>query len=71
MRSLFTVLKQRVVANLLHWGFRFVHLAYRYCTDFMVNLGNRTRTSYSEANTWVLLLFIPSLVALLMGVRIF
>lgn len=36
----------------------------------MVNLGNRTHTSYNEANTWVLLLLIPGLLALLVGVRV-
>ncbi|NML67058.1 hypothetical protein HHL22_17770 [Hymenobacter sp. RP-2-7] len=41
-----------------------------YCCDFMVNLGNRTHTSYYEANTWVLLLLLPGLVALLIGVRV-
>jgi hypothetical protein len=48
---------------------RLVHLAYWYCCDFMVNLGNLTHTSYNEANTWVLLLLIPGLLALLLGVR--
>lgn len=67
---LFAALKHCAVANLLHWGTRFVHFAYWYCTDFMVNLANRTHTSYNEANTWVLLLLIPGLVALLVGVRI-
>ena len=58
------------MANLWHWGSRFVHFAFWYCTDFMVNLANRTHTSYPEANTWVLLLLIPGLLALLIGVRI-
>lgn len=58
------------MGNLLHWGSRFVHFAFWYCTDFMVNLANRTHTSYPEANTWVLLLLIPGLLALLVGVRV-
>jgi hypothetical protein len=49
---------------------RFVHLAYWYCVDFMVNLANLTHTSYHEANTWVLLLGLPGLLALLIGVRV-
>ncbi len=48
---------------------RLVHLAYWYCCDFMVNLGNLTHTSYNEANTWVLLVLLPGLLALLIGVR--
>ena len=56
--------------NLLEAGARLVHFAFWYCTDFMVNLGNRTHTSYNEANTWVLLLLIPGVLALLLGVRI-
>nr|WP_233169217.1 serine hydrolase domain-containing protein [Hymenobacter sp. BT523] len=36
----------------------------------MANLANRTHTSYNETNTWVLLLLIPGLLALLTGVRI-
>ena len=47
-----------------------VHVAYWYCCDFMVNLGNLTHTSYDQANTWVLLLGIPGLLALLIGVRV-
>ena len=49
---------------------RFVHVAYWYCVDFMVNLANLTHTSYHEANTWVLLLGLPGLLALLIGVRV-
>ena len=49
---------------------RFIHLAFWYCCDFMINLGNFTHTSYSEANTWVLLVLIPGLLALLIGVRV-
>ncbi|MFD2721695.1 hypothetical protein ACFST9_23465 [Hymenobacter monticola] len=56
--------------SLLTWGARLVHFAYWYCTDFMVNLANRTHTSYPEANTWVLLLLIPGLLTLLLGVRV-
>ena len=56
--------------TLLHLLSRLVHLAYWYCCDFMVNLGNLTHTSYNEANTWVLLLLIPGLLALLIGVRV-
>ena len=44
--------------------------AFWYCTDFMVNLANLTKTSYHETNTWVLLLFLPGLLSLLIGVRI-
>jgi hypothetical protein len=46
------------------------HWAFWYCCDFMANLGNRTHTSYYEANTWVLLLLLPGLLALLIGVRV-
>jgi hypothetical protein len=49
---------------------RFVQVAYWYCVDFMVNLANLTHTSYHEANTWVLLLGLPGLLALLIGVRV-
>lgn len=56
--------------SLLHWGTRFVHFAFWYCTDFMVNLANRTHTSYDEANTWILLLLIPGLISLLIGIRV-
>lgn len=49
---------------------RLVHLAYWYCVDFMVNLANRTHISYNEANTWVLLVLLPGLLALLVGVRV-
>lgn len=49
---------------------RFVHVAYWYGVDFMVNLANLTHTSYHEANTWVLLLGLPGLLALLIGVRV-
>jgi hypothetical protein len=49
---------------------RLGQLAYWYCVDFMVNLANLTGTSYPEANTWVLLLFIPALLSLLLLVRL-
>lgn len=49
---------------------RFVHFAFWYCTDFMVNLANLTCTSYDEANTWILLLLIPGLLSLLIGIRV-
>ncbi len=49
---------------------RFVHLAFWYCVDFMVNLANLTHSSYPEANTWVLLLLLPGLLAGLIGVRV-
>ena len=55
---------------LLHLMHQLVHFAYWYCTDFMVNLANLTRSSYDEANTWVLLLGIPGLLAGLIGVRV-
>jgi len=42
--------------TLIHLAARFVHWAFWYCTDFMVNLANLTHTSYDEANTWVLLI---------------
>lgn len=56
--------------SLAHLAARLVHLAYWYCVDFMVNLANLTHTSYPEANTWVLLLLLPGLLALLIGVRV-
>jgi predicted signal transduction protein with EAL and GGDEF domain len=55
---------------LLHLLARLVHLAYWYCCDFMVNLANNAHVSYNEANTWVLLVGIPGLLALLIGVRV-
>ena len=58
------------MSSLVHLLARLVQLAYWYCCDFMVNLGNLTHTSYDEANTWVLLLLVPGLLALLIGVRI-
>ena len=36
----------------------------------MVNLANLTHSSYPEANTWVLLLLLPGLLAGLIGVRV-
>jgi hypothetical protein len=56
--------------TLLHLLARVAHLAFWYCCDFMVNLANLTHTSYYEANTWVLLLLLPGLLALLIGVRV-
>ncbi len=58
------------MSTLLHLLARLVHLAYWYCCDVMVNLGNLTHTSYNEANTWVLLLLLPGLLVLLVGVRV-
>lgn len=58
------------MSEVAHLLARLVHLAYWYCCDFMVNLANRTHTSYNEANTWVLLLLLPGLLALLIGVRV-
>ena len=55
--------------TLFHLLARCVHVAYWYCCDFMVNLANLTHTSYNEANTWVLLVLLPGLLALLIGVR--
>ncbi|MET4104794.1 hypothetical protein [Hymenobacter sp. UYP22] len=55
-----------VFTQLLRLG----RLAYWYCVDFMVNLANLSGTSYPEANTWVLLLLIPGLLALLLLVRL-
>ena len=49
---------------------RLVHFAYWYCCDFMVNLANLTHSTYNEANTWVLLLLVPLLLAVGSGVRI-
>lgn len=56
--------------SIFHVFARLVHLGYWYCTDFMVNLANRTHTSYDEANTLVLLVFLPGLLSLLVGVRV-
>jgi uncharacterized protein (DUF58 family) len=56
--------------SLPRWVARFVDFAFWYCTDFMVNLANLTHSSYDEANTWILLLLIPGLLALLIGVRV-
>jgi hypothetical protein len=55
---------------LLHLLARLVHVAYWFCCDFMVNLANLMHTSYDEANTWVLLVLLPGLLALLVGVRV-
>ena len=56
--------------TVLHLLDRFVHIAFWYCCDFMINLANLTGTSYDEANTWVLLLLIPGLLTVLIGVRV-
>ena len=61
------------MSALLQLAGRFVHLAFWYCVDFMVNLANLTHSSYPEANTWVLLLLLlllPGLLAGLIGVRV-
>lgn len=55
---------------LIHWLSWLVHRAFWTCCDLMVNLANRTHTSYYEANTWVLLVLLPLLLALLIGVRV-
>ncbi len=58
------------MTTLLHLLSHLAHVAYWYCCDFMVNLGNLTHSSYYEANTWVLLVLLPGLLALLIGVRV-
>jgi hypothetical protein len=58
------------MSTLYHLAARCVHVAFWYCCDFMINLANLTHTSYDEANTWVLLLLLPGLLALLIGVRV-
>ena len=58
------------MSALLHLAGRFGHLAFWYCVDFMVNLDNLTHSSYPEANTCVLLLLLPGLLAGLIGVRV-
>ena len=58
------------MSTLFHLLNEVLRLAFRYCCDFMLNLANRTGTSYDEANTWVLLLLIPGLLAGLLGVRL-
>lgn len=58
------------MSALIQTAGRLVPVAFWYCVDFMVNLANLTRTSYPEANTWVLLLLLPGLLAGLIGVRI-
>ena len=47
-----------------------VNFAFWYCVDFMVNLAGVTHSSYVEANTWILLLLLPALFALLMSIRL-
>lgn len=58
------------MSQLFHALDRLVNGAFWYCCDFMVNMGNLTHSSYDEANTWVLLLLLPGLLALLIGVRV-
>ena len=58
------------MSALIQLAGRLVHVAFWYCVDFMVNLANLTRSSYPEANTWVLLLLLPGLLAGLIGVRV-
>lgn len=58
------------MSSLLHLAARLVQWAFWYGCDFMVNLANLTHRSYDEANTWVLLLGIPGVLALLVGVRV-
>ncbi|WP_354584940.1 hypothetical protein [Hymenobacter sp. UYCo722] len=36
----------------------------------MIHLANLTHSSYPEANTWVLLLLLPGLLAGIIGVRV-
>ena len=47
-----------------------VDSAFWYCVDFMANRSDVTHSSYVEANTWVLLLLLPILFALLMSIRL-
>lgn len=58
------------MTSLLQWGARFVHFWFWYCTDFMVNFANRTHSTYTETNTWVLLILLPGLLTLLVGIRV-
>ena len=53
-----------------HLAAHYAHLAYWCCVDFMVNLANLTHTSYNEANTWVLLVLLPTLLGVLVAVRV-
>ncbi len=55
---------------LLQLADQLVQVAFWYCVDFMVNLASLARSSYPEANTWVLLLLLPGLLAGLIGVRV-
>jgi len=54
---------------LLMYAAHCAQVSYWYCVDFMVNLANLTHTTYPEANTWVLLVLLPGLLAVLVGVR--
>lgn len=58
------------MSGLYHLAGRLVDAAFWYCVDFMVNLANLAHTSYDEANTWVLLLGLPGVLALLLAVRL-
>ncbi|GAA4030779.1 hypothetical protein GCM10022409_13740 [Hymenobacter glaciei] len=58
------------MTNLPTFVDRLIHLAYWYCTDFMVNLAARWHISYNEANTRILLLLIPGLTGLLLVARL-
>lgn len=55
---------------MLSHGAQAAHFIYWYCVDFMVNLARLTGSSYLEANTWVLLIFIPVVLISLLGVRV-
>ena len=55
---------------LIHTASQAADFAFWYCVDFMVNLAGVTHSSYVEANTWVLLLLLPILFALLMSIRL-
>ena len=58
------------MSAVLHAVGKLVLWAFLYCCDFMINLANRTGTTYDETNTRVLLLLIPGLLAGLVGVRL-
>lgn len=59
-----------MLPELWHSLMQVMHGAFWYCCDFMVNLGNLTHSSYYEANTWVLLVLLPGVLAMLIGVRV-
>ena len=58
------------MSAVLHAVGKLVLWAFLYCCDFMLNLANRTGTTYNETNTWVLLLGLPGLLAGLVRVRV-